>query len=46
MEFARAEGFDFVIIKGGGGDGGLHTDGQFARNKTRYTKIICYQIAV
>ena len=32
MERAKAEGFDFVIIKGGGGDSGLYTDGQFARN--------------
>lgn len=29
---AKAEGFDFVIIKGGGGDDGLYTDSRFARN--------------
>lgn len=29
---ARAEGFDFAIIKGGGGDGGLYTDKKFQRN--------------
>lgn len=29
---AKAEGFGFAIIKGGGGDGGLYTDSKFARN--------------
>lgn len=29
---AKAEGFDFVIIKGGGGDDGLYTDSKFVRN--------------
>lgn len=32
LEKAQAEGFDFVIIKGGGGDDGLYTDSKFARN--------------
>lgn len=34
IDLARAgeEGFDFVIIKGGGGDDGLYTDSKFARN--------------
>lgn len=29
---AKSEGFDFVIIKGGGGDDGLYTDSRFAQN--------------
>lgn len=29
---AKSEGFDFAIIKGGGGDDGLYTDTRFAHN--------------
>lgn len=29
---AKAEGFNFVILKGGGGDDGLYTDSKFVRN--------------
>ena len=29
---AKSEGFDFVILKGGGGDDGLYTDSRFAKN--------------
>ena len=32
LKRAKTEGFDFVIIKGGGGDDGLYTDSKFARN--------------
>lgn len=29
---AKAEGFSFAVLKGGGGDDGLYTDSRFARN--------------
>lgn len=32
MAKAKSEGFDFAIIKGGGGDDGLYTDSRFAKN--------------
>lgn len=32
LKRAKAEGVEFVIIKGGGGDNGLYTDGWFSRN--------------
>lgn len=32
LKQAKTEGFNFVIIKGGGGDDGLYTDSKFARN--------------
>lgn len=32
LKAAKAEGVEFVIIKGGGGDDGLYTDSRFRRN--------------
>ena len=32
MAKAKAEGFEFVIIKGGGGDSGLYVDSRFLKN--------------
>lgn len=32
LEQAKAEGFSFAVIKGGGGDSGLYTDSKFVRN--------------
>lgn len=35
LEQARVEGFDFVIIKGGGADDGLYVDSRFQENYAR-----------
>lgn len=32
LKSALSEGFDFVVIKGGGGDDGLYVDSKFSRN--------------
>lgn len=39
LEKAKAEGFEFAIIKGGGGDDGLYVDKRFAENYRKAKKL-------
>lgn len=39
MQRAKAEGVEFVIVKGGGGDSGLYVDRQFATNYANAKKL-------
>ena len=39
LEKAKAEGFEFAIIKGGGGDDGLYVDKRFAENYQKAKKL-------
>lgn len=39
MQRAKAEGVEFVIVKGGGGDSGLYVDRQFAANYDNAKKL-------